>query len=85
LFFFLHVLIVFVMLVGQTTSLELQRFIEVSVPSQENEWSSICVLEISILPLSTILIFHFLIVPVVWYFFVFKFITTYVLSNPYFL
>jgi ABC-type uncharacterized transport system permease subunit len=56
------------MLVGQTTSLELQRFIEVSVPSQENEWSSICVLEISILPLSTILIFHFLIVPVVWYF-----------------
>ena len=37
------------MLVGQTTSLKLQLFIEVSVPSQENEWSSICVLEVKYL------------------------------------
>ena len=45
-------------------------FIEVTVPSQESEWSCICV---SILPLSTILILHFGTVPIVWYFFCFSF------------
>jgi hypothetical protein len=42
-------------------------FIEVSVPSQISQRSCICVLEVSILPLSTILIFDFGIVPTVWY------------------
>jgi len=48
-------------------------FIEVTVPSQESEWSCICVLVVSILPLSTILILHFGTVPIVWYFFCFSF------------
>jgi len=38
------------------TSLTLPLFIEVPVPSQESERSCICVLGVSILPLSTILI-----------------------------
>ena len=38
-------------------------FIKVTVPSQESEWSCICVLVVSILPLSTILILHFGTVP----------------------
>ena len=37
------------------TDLQPPPFIEVSVPSQENVWSCICVLEVSILPLSVIL------------------------------
>ena len=37
------------------TNLQPPRFIEVSVPSQESVWSCICVLEVSILPLSVIL------------------------------
>ena len=43
-------------------------FIEVPVPSQESERSWICVLVVSYLPLSTTLIFGFLVVPTVWYF-----------------
>ena len=53
------------------TSLTLPLFIKVPVPSQESEGSCICVLGVSILPLSTILIFNFRIVPTVWYFFYF--------------
>ena len=41
---------------------------ELLVPRQDSERSCICVLEVSILPLSTILIFDFGIVPRVWYF-----------------
>jgi hypothetical protein len=48
-------------------------FPEVSVPSQENEQLCICVSGVSILPLSTILIFYFGIVPTVWYFLFFLF------------
>ena len=36
-------------------------------PSKDTEGSCICVLGVSILPLSTILIFYFGIVPTVWY------------------
>jgi len=43
-------------------------FIKVPVPSQESERSCICVLGISMLPPSTILIFHFGIVTTMWYF-----------------
>ena len=46
-------------------------FIEMHLPSQESERSCFCVLEILILPLSTILIFDFGIVPTVWYFLLF--------------
>jgi hypothetical protein len=46
-------------------------FIEMPVPSQKSERSCICVLGLSILPLSTFLIFDFGSVPTVWYFFVF--------------
>jgi len=48
-------------------------FIEVPVPSQESERSCICVLGVSILPLSTILVLYFETVPTVWYF-IFHFI-----------
>ena len=41
-------------------SLTLPLFIEVPVPIQENERSCICVLGVSIFPLSMILIFDFL-------------------------
>jgi hypothetical protein len=41
------------------TSLTLPLFMEVPVPIQEHERSCICVLGVSILPLSTILIFDF--------------------------
>jgi hypothetical protein len=40
-------------------------FIEVPVPSQENERACICVLGVPIYPLSTILIFDFVIVATV--------------------
>ena len=40
-------------------------FKEVSVPSQESERSCICMLGVSILPLSMILIFDFGIVPTI--------------------
>ena len=46
------------------------------VTSQESERSCICVLGISILPLSTILIFDFGIVPTVWYFWYFRIVPT---------
>ena len=36
------------------TSLSSPHYTEVSVQSQENEWSYICVLMVSILPLSTL-------------------------------
>jgi hypothetical protein len=52
------------------TSLTPPLFIEVSVTCQESEWSCICVLVVSILPLSAILIFYYGIVPAVWYFIV---------------
>jgi hypothetical protein len=42
------------------TSLTLTLFIEVPVPSQESEWS-VFVLGVSILPLSTVLIYMYLI------------------------
>ena len=48
-----------------------QFFIEMPLPSQESERSCFCVLEILILPLSTIFIFDFGIVPTVWYFLLF--------------
>ena len=50
------------------TSLYPTLFIEMPVPCKECERSCIGVLQISILPLSTILIFNFEIVPTVWYF-----------------
>ena len=43
-------------------------FIEVTVPSHQSERSRICVLVVSMLPLSTILIFDLRIVSTVWYF-----------------
>jgi hypothetical protein len=43
-------------------------FIEVPLPRQESELSCICVLGVSILPLSTIFPLHFGAVSTVWYF-----------------
>jgi len=40
-------------------------FIEVPVPSLESEWSYICVLEVSSLPLFTVFLLH---LGTVWYF-----------------
>ena len=45
--------------ITQKTSLTMPLFIEVSVPSQERDRPCICVLEVSILPLPTILILEF--------------------------
>jgi hypothetical protein len=53
---------------AHTTNLTLPLFIEVSLPSQESEQSYICVIGVSILPFSFLLIFDFGIVPTVWYF-----------------
>jgi hypothetical protein len=50
------------------TSLTPPLFIEVTVPSKENEQSCICVLGVSILSPSTFLRFDLGIVPTVWYF-----------------
>ena len=50
------------------TSLTPPLVIEVPVPSQENKQPCICMLGVSIVPLSTILIFDIGIVPTVWYF-----------------
>ena len=50
------------------TSLKPPLFMELLVPRYDSERSCICVLEVSILPLSTILIFDFGNVPTVWYF-----------------
>jgi hypothetical protein len=61
---------------ARKTSLTLPLFIELPVPSQESAQSCICVLRVSIFPVSRILIFDLGIVPTVWYFFVFHFITT---------
>jgi hypothetical protein len=49
------------------TSLTPPLLIEVPVPSMESERACICVLGVSILPLSTILIFDFGFVPTVWF------------------
>jgi hypothetical protein len=49
------------------TSLTPRLFIEVPVPSQESKRSCICVLVVSSLSLSTILIFGFRTVSTVWY------------------
>ena len=70
---------------ARKTRLTLPLFIELPVPGQESAQSCICVLRVSIFPVSRILIFdlgivptvwYFRIVPTVWYFFVFHFITT---------
>ena len=53
------------------TSLTLPFFTEVPAPSQESEWSCICVLGVSILPLSTIFLLDFRTVLTVWYFLLF--------------
>jgi hypothetical protein len=45
-----------------------QLSIEMSMPSGQSERSCTCVLRVSILPLSTIVIFDFEIVLTVWYF-----------------
>jgi len=55
--------------------------IEVHVPSHKSDRSCICVLGVSILPFSTIILLGFGTVPTVWYFFVFFFIwLQYILS-----
>ena len=38
------------------------------VPRQESEWSSMCVLSVSIVPLSTVWLFDFGTISRVWYF-----------------
>ena len=53
------------------TSLTPIPFIEVSVPNQDNEWPCSCVMGVSILYLSTILIFDLGTVPTVWYYLAF--------------
>ena len=53
---------------AQKTSLTLPLFTEVPVPSQESELSHICVLGVSIFPLSTIFIHELGIVLTVWHF-----------------
>ena len=53
------------------TSLTPSLFIQLLVTRQESEWSCISMLGVSILPLSTILFFHFGIVQTVCYFFIF--------------
>ena len=50
-------------------SLTPQLFIEVPMPGQENAWSCICELGVSILPLSATLIFDFGLLPTIRYFF----------------
>ena len=60
---------------GRINSLTPTFFIEVHVPSKESGRSCICMLGISILHLSTILIFDVEIVPTVWHFLVFRFIS----------
>ena len=55
--------------ITQKTSLTMPLFIEVSVPSQQSKQSCICVLGVSILPVSTICLLDFGTVPTVWYFF----------------
>ena len=58
------------MLIYESCVLRLFLFlIEVPVRSPQSKRSDIRVLGVSILPLSTILIFYFRIVPKVWYFF----------------
>jgi hypothetical protein len=49
-------------------SLTLSFFIEVSLPSHDSQQSCICVLGVSILPVSTIFPLDFINVPTVWYF-----------------
>jgi hypothetical protein len=51
--------------------------------SQESEQSCICVLGLPILPFSTILIFDFRIVPIVWYFLFFLFYSWLILQFIY--
>jgi len=60
---------------GEKTSLTPPLFIEVIVPSQESDRSCISVLSVSILLVSTILIFDFRIVVFLWVFFFFHFMS----------
>ena len=53
--------------------LTLSHFIEVSEPRQGSDWSPVCVLCVSIVLLSTILIFNYGVVPTLFYFFIFNF------------
>ena len=63
------------------TVLTTPLFIEMPVSSPKSERSCICVLELSILPLSTFLIFDFGSVPTVWYFlFFFILLQLYIIS-----
>ena len=54
-------------ILNHKTSLASSHFIEVPVPRQESGLSCICVLGVSMLPLSAILIFKFEIFPTPWY------------------
>jgi len=58
-------------ILAHKTSLAPPSFIEVPVPSQESEWSCICVLGVLILSLPTIFLLTFGTVSTVWYLFVF--------------
>ena len=51
------------------TSLTPPLFIEVTLPSHACEWSCICVLGVSSLPIYKILLLNFVTIPRVWYFF----------------
>ena len=53
---------------GKTNSLTPSLFIEVPVPSQQSEWSCICVLGVAILPLSKKILLEIENVPTVCYF-----------------
>ena len=59
------------------TSLTSPLFIEVPVPSQEIEWSCICMLLLSTLSLSMIFLLEFGPVSTEWYSFVFRFIDSF--------
>ena len=65
------------------TSLTPSLFIQLLVTRQESEWSCISMLGVSILPLSTILFFHFGIVQTVCYFFIFFFSFYYVKNHKF--
>ena len=59
------------------TSLAPPPFIKVPVPSRESKWSCICVLRVSILPLSMIFLLNFGTVPIVCCFFNISFLQDY--------
>ena len=60
---------------GHRTSSSLPPILIEPVSSQESEWSCICMLGVSTMPLSRIFILDFRIVPTVLYFFFFHFLT----------